>query len=192
VYRLLTIFLGLGLWIFSQQALAVNILEGSFAAYANSVVGKSGSFFTDLGNALNGPNWSSANFDVDGAITDTSAETSILAISTGGYVDLAFSAPVFDGDGNDLKIFFVGNHGHFFDLSVFVGGVSKGTVTYSLPNPSGTDSDYPTDGIFAIDVDFADFGGLGTDSVSKGADSLALTVESRNMELLSKHSVLRW
>ena len=167
--KLLVIFLGLGF--FSQQALAVPVLGEDFSAYANSVVGKSGSFLTDLGNAVDGTNWSSADIDVDGAITDASAETSMLGTSAGAYVDLAFSAPVFDGDGNDLKLFFVGNNGHFFDLSVFVDGVSMGTVSYSLPNPDGdtgfTDSSYPTDGIFALAVDFADFGGLGIDPVSK-------------------------
>ncbi len=154
--KLLAVLLGLGLM--SRSVFAVTILGEDFAAYADTVVAKSGTFVTELSLG----NFSSANADVNGAITDTSVDTTIVGTSAGAYVDLAFSGSVINSLGNDLKLFFTGGNGHFFDLSIFSGESSFGTTSYSLPNPdgyTGFDSTLiPSDGIYALAVDFADFG----------------------------------
>ena len=158
--KLISAFLGLGLM--SQSAFAVTVLGENFAAYADTVVAKNGSFLTEVGSA---GNWSSSDADVNAAITDTNVDTTIIGSTLGGgdYVDLSFSGSVINDTGNDLKLFFTGNNGHFFDLSIFSGGSSLGTKSYSLPNPDGYTGSQstmiPTDGIYALGIDFtAEFG----------------------------------
>jgi len=169
--KLLTVFLGLGLM--SQSVLAVTVLGENFAAYANTVV-KNGSFATEVGGA---GSWSYTDADVNAAITDTNVDTTIIGTTLGGgdYVDLSFSGSVVNGTGNDLKLFFTGNNGHFFDLSIFSGTTSFGTTSYSMPNAAqdNTGTGYtgfnstmiPSDGIFALAVDLTDFGVLDAGSV---------------------------
>lgn len=168
--KLFTVVLGAAL--FSSQAGAVTVLGEDFAAYTNGVAGFGGFSFTDTGNITSGPVWSGFNdTDTINAITDTSADTFIVGASTGAYVDLTFDTSIYNGTGDDLKLFFVGNNGHFFDVTLFNGATSLGSMSYSMPNPQGdtgfTNSAYPTDGIFALSIDFdTDFGGVGNNAVS--------------------------
>lgn len=157
--KLIGVFLGLGLM--SQSAFAVTVLGENFAAYADTVVSKNGTFLTEV----TGPgDWSSVDSDINSAITDTNVDTTIIGTSAGAYVDLSFSGSVINGTGNDLKLFFTGDNGHFFDLSIFSGGSSLGTKSYSLPNPVGYTGSQstliPTDGIYALGIDFTTEFGL--------------------------------
>ncbi len=168
--KLVTVFLALGL--FSQQGLAASVTESvtgeTFAGYANSVVGKNGSFLTDLGNSTSGPNWSTNSSDINARITDTSAGSNIVGASDGAWIDLGFDMSVVDGVGNDLKLFFVGNNGHKVDVTI--GGV---TQTYTLgPGANATgffdpaypedpgNPTYPGDPIIALGIDLSTFSGL--------------------------------
>ena len=175
--KLVTVMFGAAL--LSQQAGAVTVLGENFAAYADSVA-FGGYAMTDTGNSGSGTSWSGLNDSATiAAITDTDASTAIVGVGFSDpgyepdpYVDLTFNASVYDGSGDDLKIFFVGNNGHDVDVSVFGSSGSVGTVTYNLPNPDGytgfNSSAYPTDGIYALGIDLGtDFSGLGSDAISK-------------------------
>lgn len=156
-----TVAVLLGAGLLSQQAFAVteSITGESFAGYTNSVIGSSGSFLTDLGSATTSTSHSGSSADINASITDTSAGTNIIGTSAGAYLDLGFDQSIFDGAGDDLKLFFVGNNGHNFDVTI--GGVTK---SYSLGAGEGdtgfNDTAYPTDPIIAMAIDLASFGGL--------------------------------
>ncbi len=156
-----TVFLALGL--FSLQGVAAPVTESvtgeTFAGYANSVLGKNGTFLTDLGNSSSGTNWSSNSSDIDARITDTSAGSNIVGTSDGAWIDLGFDMPVVDGVGNDLKLFFVGNNGHKVDVTI--GGATQSYTLAPGANATGFfDPAYPTDPIIALNVDLATFSGL--------------------------------
>ncbi len=159
--KLLTIFLGLGL--LGQQAFAAGVTESitgeTFAGYANSVISSSGTLFTDLGNAGSGTSWSSAPADVAARINDTSAGSSILGVTDGASITLGLSSSIFDGVGDDLKLFLVGNNGHKVDVTI--GGITK---SYTLAPGEGAtgafDTAYPTDPVIALPIDLSTFTGL--------------------------------
>lgn len=165
--KLVTMFIGLGL--LSQQALAVteSVTGEIFAGYANSVLGTSGSFTTDLGNSVGGTSWSTDLDDVTTRITDTSAGTNILGTTTGAYLDLGFDTSIFDGPGNDLKLFFVGGNDHFFDVTI--GGVTNSySILSSIGATTFSDSAWPTDPVvaMAIDLSSSEWNSLGGGSYS--------------------------
>jgi len=166
--KLLTIFLGLGL--LSQQVFAASVTESitgeTFAGYANSVIGKNGSFLTDMGNSTSGVNWSSLGGNIDARISDTSAGSSIVGASDGAWVDLGFDTAIVNGAGDDLKLFLVGNNGHKVDVTI--GGITNSYSLAAGQNATGFfDTAYPTDPIIALPIDLSTFAGLSGDSFSQ-------------------------
>jgi hypothetical protein len=158
--KMLSLVLGLGL--LSQQTSALAVTESitgeTFAGYANSVISSSGTFLTDTGSA-GATNWSYNLGDITNRITDTSAGSSILGVSNGASITLGLSASIFNGAGDDLKLFFVGNNGHHVDVTV--GGVTKSYTLGSGVNTTGYfDTAYPSDPIVALPIDLAAFNGL--------------------------------
>ncbi len=165
--KLLTICLGLGL--FSQQAFAVTtetVTGENFAGYANSVLATTGGFMTDLGNSTSPGPWSSSLSDIYGRVTDTSAGSNILGTQNNSAITLGFSTPVVDGSGNDLKLFFVGNNGHKFDVTI--GGASMSYTLGAGTNTTGFfDPAFSTDPIIALAINLSDFTGLAGSSFDR-------------------------
>lgn len=154
---------------FSQPALAVTVLGESFTAYANSLTGSGGSLLTDTGNSTTGTKWTSDPTTIANYISDTDAETWILGISSGAYVDLAFDQAVADATGMDLKIFFVGSRAHSFQLGLFGTGGLSALRPYSIAagvGYTGNNTSAWGDPINAMQIDLADFTGFNLSSIN--------------------------
>lgn len=131
--KLLALFLGLGLS--SQQALAVMVMGEDFAGYVDTVVGADPHVWVDDlagGSTVTDPVYSNAAADVNAYMTDTDAGTWVIGDAAGAYLDLRFNTGVVNGNGNDLKIYFIGSSGHTVDLTI-----GTETQTFSLPSGSG-------------------------------------------------------
>jgi hypothetical protein len=167
----------------SQQAVAANIgidVPGySFAGIANTVHGSVGDFATNYGTP-------------EASITDNLAATYVYSYGTYGvsttggsgivnttaYVDLSFGNDIFNGTGIDLSRFVVGANSQSIDITLLDtgAGTSSDTLTYDTVTYTGYNVDVdgkppqagvpdPDLGIFAMDVDLADFNYLGTNPV---------------------------
>jgi hypothetical protein len=68
-------------------------------------------------------------------MTDDSAATYVFGTSEGAYIDLSFNnVSVYDGDGADLAVFFVGSGGHTGDLTLLDasgGSIAFGALQYT-------------------------------------------------------------
>jgi hypothetical protein len=150
--------LALGLAMSSQLAFGVSTdLPGyNPTAVANTLIGSTGLINTNFGTAAN-------------SITDTSVATYILSEDTPAYVDLSFgTTSVFNGAGSDLSLFFVGDGGHSVGVTLFNGGTSSGTQTYSPSTYTGYNVSQGSTlyAIYYMDIDLADFSSfLGTNPV---------------------------
>ena len=147
--KLLALFFGLGF--LSQQAFAVTVMGEEFAGYVDTLVSKSSGVWMDLGTTPP-PGTADVSYnlaDVDASITDLDADTWIGGFynkdTTQGrdFVDLAFNVGVVNGNGIDLKIFFVGGNGQNIELTI-----NGETVQYLLGSnegliPGALDSVYP-------------------------------------------------
>lgn len=165
--RLLTAFVGLGLFSFQAQAMVVETVTGeTFAGYANTFIGTNTILSTDLGSADTSSNWS---FDegINGSrVTDTSAATSTLGSSSGAYIDLGFDSNLVNGTGADLKLFFVGGNGHIFDVTIGDITVSYNSLVAGASATGSFDPAFPTDPIIAVAIDLDSFTGLEGSSYS--------------------------
>lgn len=172
-------FVGLGLFSLQAQAMVVETITGeTFAGYADSFISTNSVLGTDLGNSVDGSDW---RFDLPtnaAVITDLSAGTSTLGVSDlsagtstlgGGpganYIDLGFDADLVNGDGNDLKLFFVGGKRHNFDVTI--GNITKHYDLGILDGDTGSDDLAYGDPILAQAIDLDSFVGLTGDSFSQ-------------------------
>jgi len=95
-----------------------NIPGYNFDMFANALVGSQGTFSTN-------------GATVEESITDTNAATYVMSASgETAYLDLTFSASVYDTPGIDLSIFFVFAGGHTFGLTLFDDTSSSGKLFY--------------------------------------------------------------
>ena len=129
---------------------------------------------------LNG-SFSSNISSTETALSDASASSYVFSYDTPATIDLMFSdargaTSVYNGDGVDLSVFFVGAGTHQIGLTLFSGGANLGMDTLSTISytgyciddgsgacESGSATDMP---IFAMDIDF-DLFGIGTEAVDK-------------------------
>ncbi len=136
--------------------------------------------FAALGaqSALHG-NFSSNIATLETALSDASASSYLLSYDNPATIDLTFSdasgaTSVYNGDGVDLSVFFVGAGTHQIGLTLFGGGASLGMDTLSAITythyciddgsgacESGSLTDIP---IFVMDIDF-DLFGVGAEAV---------------------------
>jgi len=160
--KFLAVFLGAGLFSMQAQAVVIESITGeSFAGYANTFVGTNTTLWTDLGSAATTTNWSTDATINAGRVTDTSAATSVLGDTVGAYVDLAFDASIFNGAGDDLKLFFVGGNGQGF--SVTIGGITNNyNLAANVGDTTFVDPAYPTDPIISLALNLDSFSGLTT------------------------------
>jgi len=142
------------LYLPASVATPIDVPGYNFAAVANILLGSRGKFSTNFGSAID-------------SLTDNLASSWASSSDNPAYVDLLFSTNVYDGDGIDLSIFFVGAGGHSVGLTLYSGGVSSTTRYYNNPIYTGFNTDGGTNGIFVVDVDLADFGFLGVDPLDK-------------------------
>lgn len=165
------LFAMLCLALLSQQAsaIAMDVPGYDFAAFAQFEGSSGGTFTTNFGTP-------------GGSIADASAATWVMdGENSGGtqinmdpnaYFDLSFGmTDVFDGLGNDLTVFFVGAPPHDIGLSLFAnGGSQSGTINYNSVSYTGfnvQDPNFDTWAIYAMDIDLADFGFLGSSPIEK-------------------------
>jgi hypothetical protein len=150
----------------AQAAVVESVTGEEFAGYASTFISTNTTLWTDLGNSVDGTDWSTDPETTAGRITDTSAATSVLGDTAGAYIDLAFDVSITDGAGDDLKLFFVGGNGHDFDVTI--GGVTNSYSLASNENATGFfDPAYPTDPIIALALDLSSFSGLTGSSFSE-------------------------
>lgn len=149
--------------------LSSTLLLASASVQAAVIGGISGiNAIADTVSAANGNflNWQSvtAADTVDLAtlgndLTDAEVSTYVFSIEPVASIDMAFTAtPVYNGAGNDLVLFFVGN-GFSFDFDADAGG-SGAAINYGV-----TDTGFGVTDIFgdtwslsAAQIDLADFG----------------------------------
>ena len=130
---------------------------------------------------LNG-NFSSNLASAETAISDASASSYLFSYDKSATINLMFSdassnaTSIYNGDGVDLSVFFVGAGTHQIGLSLFSGGANLGMDTLSAISytgyciddgsgacESGSATDMP---IFVMDIDF-DLFGVSTQAVDK-------------------------
>ena len=126
-------------------------------------------------------------------ITDANATTYIFSNEANARVNLDFSVDVYNGDGFDLSIFFVGGgvQGHSFGLSLpdnpttFPNAIVFDSTTYPHYSHTGfnlTGSNYP---IYRMDIDLNEYGLLGNSPI--GILSLDIGNSSAVPSLVGAH-----
>ena len=91
----------------SNIASAITIASYNFAdnALADQFLGSSGNFL-NYTSATSADIISQAQLSSD--VTDSSAATYVLSLNSNAYIDLGFSTNIYNGNGYDLALFFVG------------------------------------------------------------------------------------
>lgn len=151
-----------GLALFAAQPVsAVSVLGKGYAGFANQLVSSGGTLWTDLGAG----GWSTNGSDIANAATDLNPATFIIGSTENAFLELGFSAPVIDGPGDDLELFFVGADGHDFTVELFSGGTGSGVSSLSLAPQAGytgfVTSTHPDEGIYSMTADIGTLGATG-------------------------------
>ncbi|MGD2074896.1 MAG: VPLPA-CTERM sorting domain-containing protein [Gammaproteobacteria bacterium] len=179
----------LGLVLFSAQpASAVSVLGEEFAATASELVSSGGILQT-------GDTFSSDPEDIALAATDENAATSVLGRSADAFLDLAFSAPVIDVQGDDLGFFVVGAHDHNLTVQLFSGSVGSAVSALSFVPGADSYTEYvvstnPDEGIFYFTADLGALGAPGpVDRIRLGLGDGA-TADSAVVSLVGASAVV--
>jgi hypothetical protein len=102
--------------VLSTTCYAISIGGIDVAVFADTV--RSTTTGTYLNQASNGDINNTIDFaGVQAALTDSDVNTFAFTITTvypgDAYIDMAFSTPIYNGEGNDLALFFAGDNNHF-------------------------------------------------------------------------------
>ena len=161
------IFTAIALLFIARSALAITVLPGyEVAAIATADADSFSGAFTS--------NYKTPQFSID----DTSTATWVMSTDADAYIDLTFTAGIYDGEDTDISIFFVGGGslGHTVDIAINGQTNAADTRTYSIFSNSETYTNFcipDTAGqcgtsstpILVMDIDLADFAFLGTNPV---------------------------